>query len=436
MGQASVAARAAPPSVQTGRAVSLPRSATASHLSRTSCECSRASSVGESPRQHVLNGAYSVKLMRAHRDGSYDRDFAANWRPTGHLYFGETGDFYFGTTIQAQPPPPPLLAKVRRHEHPFAFYDCTPALSLDDCRALERLFEGEQPWQHRSKGGYECAIRDATSEISAKLKTMLIREMRAITGIALMDRVQITVQQMEPGQHVGEHSDHPQLGYEFARLLLYLNNDWQPADGGVLELLDGPNGNATGIPPRYNHAFAFLLHADSLHRVSEVHRLRKSVVFNFWHPANSPALAAAIDELLAGKHLSELPEEMDAWVSPIECLLDEETSARANVAAIVLHRWGYDARVATAGYYACAGRSWRVESETIAAVRLAVWIATLHQGIFDLAGWRLLVDEVGDLKPPVALLPLWDMCLPKLIVPAEADRTCLAARVLRAELQS
>ena len=309
-----------------------------------------------------------------------------------------------------------LRSEPHRHRHPFAFFHYEATFDAADCAALERLFVGEHAWQHRSKGGYECALREVSSELSPGLQRTLVAEIQRITGCPLMTKVQVTAQLMEPGQYVGEHCDHPQLGYEFARLIVYLNRDWQPGDGGLLELLDGPDGAATQVPPHHNHGFAFLLHAQSLHRVTEVQRTRRSVVFNFWHPANSPALAEAIEALLVGMHFSELPEDLDTAVSPVEDQLDEDTSFRANVAAVVLHRWGYDAGTAAAGYFHCAAVSWpeALSDERAAVVKLAAWIATLHQGIFDLDAWQHLWDELGDITPPPQIQPLWQLCLPRL----------------------
>mgnify|MGYP002629492230 CR=1 FL=1 len=308
-----------------------------------------------------------------------------------------------------------LRSDPHRHRHPFAFFHYEATFEPADCAALERLFVGEHAWQHRSKGGYACALREVSDDISPTLKQTLVAEIQRITATPLMSQVQVTAQLMAPGQYVGEHSDHPQLGYEVARLIVYLNRDWQPEDGGLLELLDGPDGAATQVPPRYNHGFAFLLHALSLHRVTQVQRTRRSVVFNFWHPANSPALAEAVAALLAGMHFSELPAVLDAVVSQVEAQLDEDTSFRANVAAVVLHRWGYDAHTAAAGYFQCAGLPWphALPDQRSAVIKLAVWIATLHQGIFDLDAWQRLDDALGGITPPSEIRPIWQLCLPR-----------------------
>jgi hypothetical protein len=67
---------------------------------------------------------------------------------------------------------------------------------------------------------------------------------------------------------------------------------WMPHHGGILELLDVPEGPAAvSIEPKYNRAFGFVRHPGSFHRVTAVTQTRRSVVFNSWHPANTPELA-------------------------------------------------------------------------------------------------------------------------------------------------
>ena len=310
-------------------------------------------------------------------------------------------------------PTPALLTDLRHHSHPYAFAHSPAAFGTSDRAALERLFTAEHDWQHRSVSGYECILRDATDEVAVELRLALVATMRAVTASPLTDDVQVTAQRMDPGQVIAEHSDRPLLGFEFARLIVYLTPDWCSEDGGILELLDGPDGAVTQVPPYYNHGVAFVLHADSIHRVTEVHRARRSVVFNFWHPANLPQVAEAVGALLADRHYSELPEAFGRLVAEAEGTLDEETSFRANLAALVLHRWGYEPEIAAAGYFDCAGLagSFALSRVSHAVVKLASWIATLHQGVFDVAAWLVLVEELRGVRPPEALAGVWGLCL-------------------------
>ena len=185
------------------------------------------------------------------------------------------------------------------HHHPFPFFAVNAAFSEEQCAALEQLFAQDIEWQHRDGAFYRCSLCDVTEIIPATFQTEILARMREITGLPLVNRVLVTAQRMQPGQVIGIHSDRPLLGYEIARLVVQLNKQWQAEHGGVLELFASPEGEAVfSVNPEYNKAFGFLLHADSYHGVTEVTQPRQTVVFNFWHMANTPELAAHIRSLV------------------------------------------------------------------------------------------------------------------------------------------
>lgn len=218
------------------------------------------------------------------------------------------------------------------------------AFSEEQCAALEQLFLQDSEWQHQDGEFYRCSLCNVTETIPATFQTEILARMREITGLPLVNRVLVTAQRMLPGQVIGIHSDRPLLGYEIARLVVQLNKQWQAEHGGVLELFSSPEGKAVfSVNPEYNKAVGFLLHEDSYHGVTEVTQPRQTVVFNFWHMANTPELAAHVQALFANLHFSEFPETLNPVASAAESILSEEVTFRAGTAAIALHRWGYDA---------------------------------------------------------------------------------------------
>ncbi len=308
-----------------------------------------------------------------------------------------------------------MLSDPRHQNEPFPFFRCDRAFGAEACAGFEELFAAEASWQARDDAFYSCFLRDVTAELPAELLRAAAVRMRAITGLALTDQVVVSAQRMEPGQVVGVHSDRPLLGYEGARLVLQLNHAWRREHGGLLELYDSPEGVPVAeVEPVYDAAFGFLLHEGSYHGVQRVSRTRRSLVFNFWHAANSPELADAVEALFADLHFPELPAALDPVATEAESRLPEEVTFHASLAAVALHRWGYDAATVVSGYRFAAepGPADNVAlDERAAAVRLADWLAHLKTGSFDVQRWQKLQRTLAGTPPP-RLLPLWNLCLP------------------------
>jgi hypothetical protein len=307
------------------------------------------------------------------------------------------------------------------HDKPFPFFYVSSAFSEEQCAALERLFLQVDEWQHRDGAFYRCSLCDVTENIPATFQAEVLGRMREITALPLVNRIVITAQRMLPGQAIGIHSDRPLMGYEIARLVVQLNKQWQTEHGGVLELFSSPTSEAVvSINPGYNEAFGFLLHADSYHGVTEVTRAqqqaRQTVVFNFWHAANTPELAAHVQALFSNIHFSELPAILNPVASAAELSLPEDITFRAGTAAIALQRWGYDEKTIVIGYQHTAGLSNcdTFELETYAAVLLADWIAFLYRESFDLVRWKNLQSSLKGLEMFTRLMPTWQLCLPEL----------------------
>lgn len=309
-----------------------------------------------------------------------------------------------------------MLSQPNHHDNPFPFFYVTSAFSAEQCSVLECLFLQDGEWQHRDGAFYRCSLRDVTENIPATFQAEVLGRMREITGLPLVNRVLVTAQRMLPGQVIGIHSDRPLMGYEIARLVVQLNKQWQAEHGGVLELFSSPESKAVfSVNPEYNNAFGFLLHVDSYHGVTEVTQPRQTVVFNFWHAANTPELAAHVQALFTNVHFSELPAALNPVASAAELSLPEETTFRAGTAAVALQRWGYDELTIVAGYRHSAGLSLcdTHDAETYAAVLLADWIAFLYRDSFDLARWKILRHELEGIEMFTRLRPTWRLCLPE-----------------------
>lgn len=308
-----------------------------------------------------------------------------------------------------------LLLQPDHHQQPFPFFFADAAFSAAQCAALEQLFLHATHWQHQDGVFYRCSLCDVSAHIPAAFQAEIVARMRAITGLPLIDHLHVTVQRMQPGHVIGIHSDRPLLGYEIARLVLQLNQDWQADHGGVLQLFSSRESAAVvSVNPVYNSAVGFLLHADSYHAVTEVSQPRQSVVFNFWHMANTPALAAHIEALFANLSFAEFPVALNAIAAAAESSLPEEVTYRAGTAAIALQRWGFDAATVVAGYRHSAGlvSCDSRDAESYAAVLLADWVAYLYRDSFDLIRWGQLQNALAGTAMFPRLLPTWQLCLP------------------------
>jgi 2OG-Fe(II) oxygenase superfamily len=309
----------------------------------------------------------------------------------------------------------PLLAQPKQHQHPFPFFSVASAFSEAQCTILERLFLRADDWRHQDGEFYRCSFLDVTEAISPEFLAELLIRIRELTGLPLVDHMHVTAQRMQPGQVIGLHSDRPLLGYEIARLVVQLNQGWQAEHGGVLELFASPVGKAVSrFNPDYNSAFGFLLHADSYHAVTEVTIPRQTIVFNFWHAANTPELAACVQALLAQLNFAEFPKELNPIASQAEASLPEDLTFRAGTAALALQRWGYDTATVVAGYQHSAGLLPvnPEDPETYAAVLLADWVAYLYREAFDLARWKNLQGELKGLEKFTRLQTMGQLCFP------------------------
>jgi hypothetical protein len=195
------------------------------------------------------------------------------------------------------------------------------------------------------------------------------------------------------------------VGFESARLVVQLNRHWRPGDGGVLQVHDDEVGSRVlaSQPPRFNSAFGFALHPGSYHSVTVTTKPRRTLVFNFWHLGNSPALAGAVQALFARMQFGELPGLLDQDRIQAEATLPEEQTYLALVVATALQRWGLPEAVILAGYRAALGAPVPADPAAATVVALAQWAAWLQVEGFDLGQWqRLSLVLAESRQTPVA----------------------------------
>jgi len=297
-----------------------------------------------------------------------------------------------------------MLEKPRHLDAPFCLFTLEGALSEARLVALEALFDAEPAWVRHEDHFYECFIAEVTDALDRRWLQALARRMAEHTGLDLVDAVQVTIQRMTPGDHADPHTDRPLLGYEAARLVLQLDAQWEPVDGGLFRAFDGDAPILARAPSR-NQAVGFALTSRSLHEVTPTARIRRSVVFNFWHAGNSAAVEALVRGLFVGMDFGSLPEAVWRRAEQAEVTHSEEATHRASAVSIALLAWGYSPQETAEGYTlaleAPSTPTMSPDQEIVIAVALAGWLHRLYTEDFDIERWtalrqRLLAHEPGQ----------------------------------------
>ncbi|MCP4809391.1 MAG: hypothetical protein GY913_11560 [Proteobacteria bacterium] len=218
-----------------------------------------------------------------------------------------------------------MLVDPQSHDQPFRFVTASPAFSEAFCQELSALFDDPSLTWTEHRTFYEASISDVTHRV--RVPQELIDQLADLLDVPLTSHTQVTAQRMVPGQFAEPHTDRPLLGYESVRVVLQLNRSW--TRGGELVLGD------TLRPPRWNSAFAFVLHPGAVHAIRTVEEERHTIVFHFWHAANTLELAEAVAELFEGLSFAGLGD-FDAPE------MSEEESHEAGCIAWCCRQWGRD----------------------------------------------------------------------------------------------
>lgn len=181
-----------------------------------------------------------------------------------------------------------VIVSVKLLETPFPTLIAYPfaperAVSL----ILERLEAAN--WTPVSEDFYEFDVCcDATAR-SAGIRTMLedliapvaLEGLLRPLGVSQTNDLQISVHRFAPEHTIGVHTD---LDAHAVRLVINLNRDWSPEDGGVwiLSTSSDLSENRRLIPPVNNSAFAFATGPNSFHALSQRQRgIGYAAVFSF-----------------------------------------------------------------------------------------------------------------------------------------------------------
>ncbi|NRA35009.1 MAG: 2OG-Fe(II) oxygenase [Polyangiaceae bacterium] len=311
-----------------------------------------------------------------------------------------------------------MLDKLRQISSPFPFFVSGNALPPATCSELEAIFGLSLPWHDHDSSFYEVSNCDVSDKVAPRLLTQLTRKVSKLTDLELRPHVAVTAQLMAPGQRVGAHSDRPLVGFEAVRLVVQLNRDWCPTDGGVL-LVHPNEDDATSsheFPPDFNTAFGFVMRPGSHHSVTPTTNSRRSVVFNFWHVGNNEHLGDHIAAVFKNMKFSDLPRAVQVIAERAEQQYPEQVSYRASVVAMALMRWGYPPDIVAAGYETALAsalpdldRSDDFLQETTLAVALAQWAGQLYLEDYDIDYWERMVS-VMPLAKRTAPDRLQDFC--------------------------
>jgi len=280
----------------------------------------------------------------------------------------------------------PVFADVQHHRAPFPCFTSERALSDEQLAWLEALYDEPLAWQHHRDAFYRASLSDVSERLPEPFRRAVLEAMRAATGLPLIDRVQLTVQRMAPGEYAGPHTDRPLVGFEAARLIVQLGPDWRPGDGGSFDLHPDPDGERTVLsrPPRRNAGFGFVMGPASYHSVQPVVRERRTAVFNCWHVGNTEGVAAWVAEELEDLHFGDLPGALEPVAAQAEPSLPEEQTHRAGCVAWLMQRWGFSVDEVVAGYREA------LEPRSQGVVALARWVVRLSTEDFDVAAWGRL----------------------------------------------
>ncbi len=321
---------------------------------------------------------------------------------------------------RSQAMPMSLLPTVQRFAEPFPYVHATKALPSPWADHLLALFEAPQAWQHH-RSFYRAAIAVVSDQVPRAWRQQMARRAAELFELPLVDDCRITIQTMTEGQGSDVHSDRPLAGYEVARWVWQLNEDWSPAHGGVLGIHGPDGGRVRSHEPVWNSLFGFVMYPESVHSVSEVHALRRTVVVHFFHPANSEAMATHLSRLMGAMDFSTWPTALWDRADVAEQVHPDEQTFAAGAVAWLLHHWGRPLEEVIDAYDAVApvprDDAWfdaLVQEDLTPSTLLAIWAVHLHLDHFDPRSWRRLKRRIpGNEQMPAPVRAWLELAIPQ-----------------------
>ncbi|MCB9665547.1 MAG: hypothetical protein H6732_15660 [Alphaproteobacteria bacterium] len=302
-----------------------------------------------------------------------------------------------------------LPADAQRVEAPFPLWWTEAALPDDDLTRLTVLTASTLPWV-RHESFYRCWIAEVTDRVDPDLRAAVARALAAWTGAPLAPSTTVTLQRMEPGDLARVHTDHPRLGYEAVRLVVALDGQGRPEDGGRFEVFADARGVQPiwTLAPRRGQGWAFVLGPASHHAVSPCAGARLTAVFHAAHRGNDAAVEAWVRGLFAPLRFDRLGAHLAPLMAEAEATHDDDHTLRAGRVAWALAAWGLADDTVTEGYRRALDPA--PLDEAAWPLALAGWATTLIADGFDPARWAALAARAApSVHDPVR--PAWEALL-------------------------
>lgn len=277
--------------------------------------------------------------------------------------------------------PPPI-----RYDAPFAYLRFNQALA-PHLQALRAAFDAPRDWQRHQGTFYEAWMSPTPPPLPKEDLRQMSQSLSSALDLPLTEDVTLTLQRMDPGDGARPHTDRPLVGYEAARLIVQLTEDWAPTDGGWFEVHPDEQGTDTlrRHEPHFGSAIAFAMTPRSFHSVTPSRAPRYTAVFHFHHRANPRRLRRDLTDLYTGLRFDGLPTALDRTMAEAEAHHGEELTFQAGVLAWTHLQLGGPTPEAIELY---EGHVSGADCPTGALPRLSWWLTQLHLGIFDAAAWR------------------------------------------------
>jgi Rps23 Pro-64 3,4-dihydroxylase Tpa1-like proline 4-hydroxylase len=188
---------------------------------------------------------------------------------------------------------PVNLARRTSSSDPFPHFYAEDALSTDIETPLMEWLEASAPWHLTQADFYEqhefsfedCELPNNLSFLRSRALIDYLRAcLRESFAVEMTDQVDITAHKLTKGQVIKIHNDYVP-GRETHRVLIQVNRNWLPTQGGLLVLFSESKAEAASkfVLPISRSVFGFEISPRSLHAVSKIYSgSRFTLVYSFY----------------------------------------------------------------------------------------------------------------------------------------------------------